>query len=199
MDQGKVRIISGSCGGRQLLFPSANGIRPTSGRIREALFSALGSRISFEGCRVLDLFAGSGALGIESLSRGAGAALFVEREPELVKALKKNILAFGLGARSEVAGADVLAWLRRAGSAAVPVPPFDIVFADPPYEAGFAAKLPERLCESGLLRPGGLFFFECGKREKLEGAEDRYEVVLERSSGDTKYFLLQMQAAGEAA
>jgi 16S rRNA (guanine966-N2)-methyltransferase len=121
-----VRVIAGRYGGRRLQAPPGTATRPTSDRVREALFSILGARVA--GARVLDLFAGSGALGLESLSRGAASVTFVERAPAALRALRANVAA--LGAEAEIARADASAWLRAASGGARQ---YDLVFLDPPY------------------------------------------------------------------
>src|SRR5579859_1944240 len=104
-----MRVIAGELGGRRLRSPRGEATRPTSGRVREALFSMLGE---IDGARVLDLFAGSGALGIEALSRGAASATFVEHAPPALAALRANLAALGLGERSRVVDGDALRALR---------------------------------------------------------------------------------------
>src|SRR3954468_12744768 len=121
-----MRVIAGTYGGRPLNAPPGAATRPTSDRVREALFSILGARVP--GARVLDLFAGSGALGLEALSRGAGEALFVDDAAAAVRAIRANLDA--LGGQAEVRRADALRFLdaaRRGGAQ------YDLVFLDPPY------------------------------------------------------------------
>ena len=140
-----MRVIAGSLGGRRLVAPAGSKTRPTSDRVREALFSALGSQ---EGLSVLDLYAGTGALGIEALSRGAARAVFVEADRAALTALERNLGALGLEARARVLGATVE---RSAGQIAA-LAPFDLVFADPP-----SARLPEAgACLEALVRQGAL-------------------------------------------
>ncbi len=121
-----MRVIAGRHGGRRLQAPAGEATRPTSDRVREALFSILGARV--EGAHVLDLFAGSGALGIEALSRGAAAATFVDAAPDAVRVLRGNLAA--LGEEAEVVHGDALRWLRAAPRRARQ---YDLVFLDPPY------------------------------------------------------------------
>jgi 16S rRNA (guanine(966)-N(2))-methyltransferase RsmD len=125
-----MRVVGGELGGRRLVAPPSRSreVRPTAERVREALFSILGDRV--EGARVLDLFAGTGALAVEAMSRGAESAVLVDRDPELAT---RNVEALGLERGTEVVGADALAYLRRARAR------FDLVFCDPPY------KLADRL------------------------------------------------------
>lgn len=128
-----IRIVAGQAGGRRLVVPAGRGTRPTSDRAREALFSVLESmRGPLTGARVLDLYAGSGAVGLEALSRGAAAALLVESDRRALTALRANVATLG-PAGAEVAGAPVTAVLGRGAPA-----PFDVVFADPPYALGAA-------------------------------------------------------------
>ncbi|MET7767655.1 16S rRNA (guanine(966)-N(2))-methyltransferase RsmD [Nocardia sp. NPDC005366] len=121
------RIVAGSAGGRRLRVPPA-GTRPTSDRVREALFSALDARIDFDGARVLDLYAGSGALGLEALSRGAARALLVESDRKAAAIVRGNIADLGLPGAELRVGA-VAAVLQQGGAE-----PFDLVMSDPPYE-----------------------------------------------------------------
>ncbi len=122
------RIIAGSVGGRRIAVPPA-GTRPTSDRVREALFSALQAGPGLEGARVLDLCAGSGALGLEALSRGARFAVFVESDRRAVATLRGNVRDLGLGTVAEVRPVTVAAALARPATV-----PFDLVLADPPYD-----------------------------------------------------------------
>ena len=132
------RIISGTVGGRKLRVPPA-GTRPTADRVREALFSVLASRIDFEGLRVLDLYAGSGALGLEALSRGAAHARLVESDGRAAAVVTRNITELGLTGAS-VSKASVATLL-----AAPPDDPYDLVLSDPPYD------LPNSAVEADLL------------------------------------------------
>ncbi|HTU78705.1 MAG TPA: 16S rRNA (guanine(966)-N(2))-methyltransferase RsmD [Solirubrobacteraceae bacterium] len=123
-----MRVIAGRLGGRRLRAPAGRTTRPTSERVREAVFSMLGSVLD---ARVLDLFAGTGALGIEALSRGARAAVFVERDGAAARALGENLAALGIGASAaEVRRVDALAALRDASARQET---YDLVFIDPPY------------------------------------------------------------------
>ena len=126
-----MRVVGGVAGGRRLLAPAGRKVRPTSERVREALFNSLGSLDAVAGARVVDLFAGTGALGIEALSRGATSATFVDADARAVAAIEENLRVTGLGERARVVHADVMRFL--GGLAADDQPPFDIAFADPPY------------------------------------------------------------------
>jgi 16S rRNA (guanine966-N2)-methyltransferase len=135
-----VRIIAGEWRGRRLRTPAGGETRPTSDRVREAWFSVMGP--SVEGARVLDLFSGSGALGLEALSRGAREVVFVEKGRRPLHALEDNIRSLGAGDRASVVRGDAMAFARRleAGS-------FDLALADPPYGRGFAEALVRRFRE----------------------------------------------------
>src|SRR3954453_17823879 len=126
------RLISGAAGGRRLKVP-ASGVRPTGDRAREGLFNSLGSLLDLDGARVLDLYAGSGALGLEALSRGAAEVVFVESGPRVLPVLRANVAAVGLP------GGRVIAGSVPAVVAAPPPRRFDVVLADPPYATPSAA------------------------------------------------------------
>ena len=171
-----MRVISGQWSGRRLQAPRGEATRPTSDRVREALFSVLGTRVS--DARVLDLFAGSGALGIEALSRGAAAATFVDAAPASVRAIRANLEA--LGEDAEVVRADALRWLRGAPRRARQ---YDLVLLDPPYRR--AAALGPALGEA--LRPvlagGALVVAESDRRAPLELG---IPIIDDRRYGDTR-------------
>lgn len=139
-----MRVVAGVAGGRRLRAPSGRQVRPTSERVREALFNALGSLDAIAGATVLDLFAGTGALGIEALSRGASTATFVDADPRAVAVIKENLTSTGLAERGRVVQADALRYLAGGPPAMV-----DIAFADPPYAfdgwPALLAALPARL------------------------------------------------------
>ncbi len=121
-----LRVVAGTAGGRRLEAPEGDSTRPTTDRVREAVFNSLYSLGAVEGARVLDLFAGSGALGIEALSRGAVHATFVESDRRVRQVIDRNLEALGLDDRSSVVSADGVAYLSRAGS-------YDLLLLDPPY------------------------------------------------------------------
>lgn len=124
-----VRVIAGTARGRRLAAPRGSRTRPTTDRVRESVFGALGSRLSLEGASVLDLFAGSGAMGIEALSRGAASVTFVDDDAAAVAAVRANLAATGLGGGAEVVRQRVESWLATdAGARYV-----DVAFCDPPY------------------------------------------------------------------
>ena len=171
-----MRIVAGQWRGRPLVAPQGQDTRPTADRVREALFSMLASRLgSFEGLQVADLFAGSGALGLEALSRGAAHCVFVENDRRAVEAIRANIAALG-------ASGEVLA--RSAEHAALPAPA-DLVFLDPPYGSGLAPAVLAKLA----LAPGGWVSVETGRGEAV--AAEGYEVDAERTYGKARITLLR--------
>jgi 16S rRNA (guanine966-N2)-methyltransferase len=129
-----MRIVAGEWGGRRIQAPPGRATRPTTDRVREAWMSAVAPELA--GARVLDLFAGSGALGLEALSRGAATATFVESAPAALTALKANLDALGAGPRSDVVRTDAVRYAEGLSAGA-----FDVAFADPPYGKGYAAAL----------------------------------------------------------
>lgn len=170
-----MRVIAGSHGGRSLVAPRGTGTRPTADRVREALFSILGD---VGGAAVLDLFAGSGALGIEALSRGALVATFVDRAAGPVAAVRANLGALGLEA-AEVRRGDARAFLRDARRAGRQ---YDLVFLDPPYRdaAGLAGELSQDL--PSVLAPRARVVGESDRRAPLDLA---LPLQSERRYGDT--------------
>jgi len=170
-----VRVIAGHYGGRTLTAPRGRDTRPTSDRVREALFSILGS---VAGARVLDLFAGSGALAIEALSRGAASAVLIDASAAAVAAIRVNLAA--LGVEAEVHRQTALGFLR---SARVAARQYDLVFLDPPYRD--AARLGPRLVDDlvAVLAPGARVVAESDRRAPLELA--RLTCFDERRYGDT--------------
>ncbi|MCK2242377.1 MULTISPECIES: 16S rRNA (guanine(966)-N(2))-methyltransferase RsmD [unclassified Crossiella] len=174
------RIVAGVAGGRRLTVPP-KGTRPTSERVREALFSALEAALDLDGARVLDLYAGSGALGLEALSRGAGHALFVESDRRAADVLRANIATVGLR------GAEVRAAAVGAALALPAAAPYDVVFADPPYAVDGAALTAAlaALVANGWVTNGALVLVE---RAARDGAVDWPEPLAElrtRKYGDT--------------
>ena len=140
-----MRVIAGTCRGRPLRAPAGTATRPTADRVREAIFDVLGSMAPVAGLRVVDLFAGSGAMGIEALSRGAAGAVFVDRAPDAVAAVRHNLETLGLEDRARVVRAEVLSWLARPGTAGPGDAGADLVLCDPPYDFDRWPALLERL------------------------------------------------------
>jgi 16S rRNA (guanine966-N2)-methyltransferase len=157
-----VRIIAGKWRGRPIEAPPGVTTRPTADRVRETLFSMLASRLgSFEDLRVADLFAGSGALGLEALSRGAASAAFVENDAKAAAAVRRN--AEKLGASIQLLGGSALA-LPRAD-------PFDLIFADPPYAAGSGTAVVNSVRKADWLARGGWMSVETGRSDIVDAGD----------------------------
>lgn len=186
-----MRIIAGKWRGRRLEAPAGRDVRPTADRVREALFSALGDGVV--GARVLDLFAGSGALGLEALSRGADSAVFVERAGPAVAVLERNLAALGVGSPGRIVRREALAALDQL---AADGERFDLVFLDPPYAADLLERAIGRLAASELIAPGGSIVAEHHREREPTAAPDLRRRWTKRY-GDTALTLLEVpEAAG---
>ena len=185
-DQARVlRIIGGSWRGRKLRFPPSPEIRPTPDRVRETLFNWLGPRVSGASC--LDLFAGSGALGLESLSRGAAQVTFVERDAAAARELSARLSEWGaIGARVE--HSDALRFLGMASGAASG--PFNIVFLDPPFDSDLLAQTADLLEKGALLAPGALIYVESAARRALPVLPSNWSATKAKQAGEVGYHLL---------
>lgn len=176
-----MRIVGGEFRGRPLATPRDNAIRPTTDRTREAVFNVLAHRFPerLESARVLDLFAGTGALGLEALSRGAGHCLFVEETAEGRGLIRNNVEAFGLQGRTKIFRRDATQ-LGEAGT----IQPFDLVFADPPYGKGFGELALKAAKQGKWLRPGALCVVEEAAFAGFDPGPG-FSVIDERSYGET--------------
>src|SRR3954468_4220736 len=170
-----MRVIAGTYGGRTLKAPPGDATRPTSERVREALFSILGTRI--QDARVLDLFAGSGALGIEALSRGARSATFVDNGTQAIKAIKANLSALEVDA--EIRQSDALRFLAHASELGAQ---YDLVFLDPPYRQAERRARPLSEALPAVLAPGAVAVAESDRRAPLALELPLHD---ERRYGDT--------------
>ncbi len=157
-----LRISGGELKGRLVKAPPGQATRPTSAKVREALFAILGARVAE--ARVADLFAGSGALGLEALSRGAARCLFVDQAPAALKLLGRNLDALGLTGRAKVLGMDLAS--PAAGRRLAQEGPFDLILADPPYGRGLAAMIAGLAAKAGILAPEGRLVIEHSHRER---------------------------------
>ena len=161
-----MRIVGGRHRGRRLLAPPGDTVRPTSDRAREALFNILSHGrlaagvVPFAGAAVLDAFAGTGALGLEALSRVAAEEVFIDRDPEAVAVLRRNVAALGESDSAEIVPGDATRPIRAGLQCAV-------AFVDPPYRSGLAAAALEALDRAGWLAPDALAIIELGAREEL--------------------------------
>ena len=155
-----MRIVAGSAGGRRFDVPAGTSTRPTSDRAREAMFSTLGALTDVGGIAVLDLYAGSGALGLEALSRGAASATFVESDRVASRLITANAASLGL-AGADVRCDTVQRFVRQSG----PTPAYDVVFADPPYDLSAAALVAVLTALAGRIAPGGVLVVERASRD----------------------------------
>jgi 16S rRNA (guanine966-N2)-methyltransferase len=185
-----MRIVGGKFRGRPLEAPRNQDIRPTSDRIREALFSILGSKIDIENIRVLDLFAGTGALGLEALSRGAAFCLFVETDSAARALIRTNSENFSVMGHSKIYRRDATKLGPRPVSAG---PEFDLVFADPPYSRGLAEPALNDLLTGNWLAPEAMVIVEESAKSEII-VPDRLEQIDERRYGESQIIFLQMRA-----
>jgi 16S rRNA (guanine966-N2)-methyltransferase len=177
-----LRIIGGKHRGRKLRFPAGVAIRPTPDRVRETLFNWLQPRIA--GARVLDLFAGSGALGLEALSRGAGQVTFVERDRRAAAAIDAVVQEWQESVAT-VACADALAWLARDAGGI----PFDVVFLDPPYDSTLLSDAARMLADSGRLATDARIYVEHRARDGLPVLPDAWQDIRDGRAGEVGYHL----------
>ena len=189
-----MRVVAGELRGRRLVSAAGRETRPTSERARAGLFDWLGPRVA--DARVLDLFAGSGALGIEALSRGAREAVFVERSRAALRALRTNLEELGVAGRGEVVERDLA---RGLGARVVEGPAFDLVLADPPYGGGWLARLLG--CETlpRLLNPDAVVIAERSTRGAAEPETGRLRLRATKSYGETAFDWYDNTAPDEGA
>ena len=177
-----MRVIAGAWRGRRLAAPPGDSTRPTADRVRESLFSMLASRLGgFEDLRVADLYAGSGALGIEALSRGAASCQFVEFDRKAADALQANLAALGAVARAKVVTCPVERF--------VPLQPLDLIFADPPYASGSGSALVALACGREWFEPGGWLAVETERGDHVDPCS--LTTVAERDIGRARITLLR--------
>ncbi len=185
-----MRITSGILRNRRINVPGEE-VRPTMEAVREAVFSSLGGRC--DGLRVLDVFAGSGALGLEAWSRGAAAVTFVEQHPAVFKNLKQNIDLLSVEGLGKVAcfKADALRWLEREGER------FDLILADPPYDLPDAMRRTlEAIARHSVLTEGGTLVYELRSSGAVE-LPDGWKVVRDKTYGKTRVMTLQLKPGDE--
>jgi 16S rRNA (guanine966-N2)-methyltransferase len=182
-----LRIIGGTWRGRKLRFPASAGIRPTPDRVRETLFNWLGAAV--RGAHCLDLFAGSGALGLEALSRGAAQVTFIERDATAARELAELLTAWQ-AADARVVRADALNYL--AGIAR----PLDIVFLDPPFASALLGEAAALLAERHWLKAGALIYLECAARAGLPQLPASWQPLKAKQAGEVGYHLFAHAAPG---
>ena len=178
-----MRTIAGEWRGRRLMAPVGEATRPTADRTRETLFSMLASRLgAFEGLTVADLFAGSGALGLEALSRGAGQCLFVEQDRAAIDAIRRNVATLDARGKAQVQAGSVL----HLGPAKVP---HDLILMDPPYHSGAGAVALDRLARLGWIGPATWVALEVAADEQVDIRA--LDIVAERRVGKARLVLLR--------
>jgi 16S rRNA (guanine966-N2)-methyltransferase len=188
-----LRVIAGEAGGRRLAAPRGERTRPTADRVKESVFAAL-DQDRVAGAAVLDAFAGSGALAIEALSRGAARAVLVDRDPAAADAIRRNLRTTGFGARASVQRRAVGAFLRGAPPAEAP---FDLVFLDPPYDQADSelAAVLSALGAPGWLAPGALVVLERAEAAGPPPLPADWMVNWQRAYGDTLVVVATAAAA----
>ena len=185
-----MRIISGTCRGRKLVQIQGKDIRPTSDRVREAVFNILGPGI--RGKRVLDMFAGTGALGLEALSRGAQSAVFVDAAQSSCHVIKHNIELCRMADQSRIVCHDLI-------NAFLPVfpQPFDLIFMDPPYNKGYPGQVLGKTGFSDILAPGAIIIVEQSAKESLNNPVNSLDKYLEKKYSRTTLTFLRKSATDD--
>ncbi|OGP72957.1 MAG: 16S rRNA (guanine(966)-N(2))-methyltransferase RsmD [Deltaproteobacteria bacterium RBG_16_49_23] len=181
-----MRIISGTSRGRRLATPRGYALRPTSDRVKESIFNILGREL--EGRTVLDLFAGTGNLGIEALSRGAGKVVFVEKGREALRIIQGNLHQCGFEGQYEIVPKEVnraIGILERRGAT------FDLIFMDPPYEKGLIQRTLAKLNLCRIYHGGSVLVIEHSRREPLPEKMEEWDLTHQRRMGDTLISFLQ--------
>ena len=182
---GTLRIIAGTWRRRRLIVPNVAGVRPTPDRVRETLFNWLNPWLP--GARCIDLFAGTGALCLEALSRGASSAVMVEASFAVAAALRENVARLG-AEQVEVVVAEAITYLRG------PVQPFDIVFLDPPFDSELIAQTSVLLDQRGWVQPGGHIYIEARRQMKHLPIPDSWKLLHSEAAGQVGYHLVQNQS-----
>jgi 16S rRNA (guanine966-N2)-methyltransferase len=185
-----VRIIAGGWRGRRVNFPDLPGLRPTPDRVRETLFNWL--QHSIGGARCLDLFAGSGALGLEALSRGARAVVFVEQAQAAARSLVKELNRLGGTTKAQIVEMGASRFLRTAGEAYGK--PFDVAFLDPPFGSDALAEFVPLLDAGDWVKTGGLVYLENEKSAGAPGIPSHWELLKSKSAGEVGYHLARVNA-----
>lgn len=190
---GVLRIIGGDWRGRKLRFPPLPGLRPSPDRVRETLFNWLAPTLP--GAHCLDLFAGSGALGLEALSRGAASCWFVDSAGAACRQIEEHLALLGADG-GRVANADSLRWLQQRPAA---LPAFDVVFLDPPFRQGLLGECCALLEERGWLAPQALIYLESGSDETLPALPPNWLAHRDKRAGQVAYRLFRRTGAALSA
>jgi 16S rRNA (guanine966-N2)-methyltransferase len=179
-----MRIIAGIHRGRILASPRDRSVRPTTDRAKQTIFDILTNKIAFEGLEVLDLFAGTGSLGLEAISRSAACVTFVDNSRDSLAVLRKNVGALHCEQLCTMYQAEVFWYLKNTRAQ------YDLVFADPPYKLESIGKLPQAIHQAGVLKPGAFVVMEHSRESAIELDETAYEIV-RKPFGQTTVLILQ--------
>ena len=182
---GTLRIIGGQWRGRKLSFPARDGLRPTADRVRETVFNWLAP--SIQGTRCLDMFAGSGAMGLEALSRGAESVAFIERDRSAALAIQNHLKTLNAVEQGNVVEGDAM-------SIDPPKTPFDIVFVDPPFGKDMALPALQILA-NGFVDEHSRIYLEVAISDKIEGIEQLFDVLKDKKAGQVRYLLLALHSS----
>ena len=175
-----MRIISGTAKGRRLKEPGGNAIRPTTDMVKESIFNII--QFDIEGRRVLDLFAGTGQLGIEALSRGAAGVTFVDESNDAIKLVRENVKSLGFEDKATITRGDATAFLRQGGG-------YDVIFLDPPYDSGLMEKALNSIIEFDMLKDNGIIICETNVERQLPEVDLPYKKGKEYRYGKIKIAL----------
>ncbi len=184
----QLRIVGGDWRGRKLAFPDLPGLRPTPDRVRETVFNWLTPMIRHARC--LDLFAGSGALGLEALSRGAAEAVLVDSQPQVITRLQQNIDLLQAAERVQLQQCEALQYLQPLDDC------FDLIFLDPPYHQGLLQPCIDSLYEQDALSRQGYLYFEVSRDEALPGLPVAWTIHRQKSAGQIAYYLVRYADQG---
>jgi 16S rRNA (guanine966-N2)-methyltransferase len=179
-----MRIIAGEFRGRIIESVRDMSVRPTTDRAKQTIFDILSNRIDFDGLEVLDLFAGSGSLGLEAISRGVKSVTFIDKARKSLDVLEKNAAALGCASKCTVYQADVFWYLKNIKHK------FDLVFTDPPYKLENIGELPKAIYESGILNAGTYVVMEHSRESIIELDEKKYD-ILKKPFGQTTVLILK--------
>ena len=179
----QLRLIGGEWRGRKLRFPDAPNLRPTPDRVRETVFNWLAPMI--HGARCLDLFAGSGALGLEALSRGAAFTTFVDSHKKVTSVLKEHLNLLDINNKAEVLQMDGMKFLSGEAQK------YDLVFLDPPYHLDFMQKVVPLVEDNNWLANNAMLYLEIEKRQSLPELPKSWKQLKEKTAGEVNYFLFQ--------
>ncbi len=179
-----MRIIAGTLRGRILAAPRDRTVRPTTDRVKQSIFDVLATRVDFEGIEVLDLFSGSGSLGLEAVSRGAASATFVDTSRDSLSLLETNIRLLGLEERTTIHQAEVFWFLKNLRR------PYDLVFVDPPFALDRIGELPSAIARSAVLKPDAYVVMEHGKDSPVAVPGESFE-LLKKTFGQTIVLIMK--------